>query len=283
VRRALGPRSHQRGIALLVVLWACTLLAILLGGYAMLARTEGMQAGYQFAQTQAHYAAEAGVIRAIYALQDPDPRRRWVADGRSYPFRYGTAAVTLRIVDENGKVDLNAASPAVLRGLFRAAGQSDEAARKLAAAVVEWRTFAPRTAMHQSVGPVYEPRRAPFASIEELQQVKGMTPALYRTIASQLTIWSGRESPDPASAPPLALAAIPGMTPQRASEIVAARLNADSAAGLADGSGVTHSIRAQATLADGTRAVLRATIRLQGIRSGVQPYAVLRWQEGDGE
>ena len=65
---------EQRGVALLVVLWACTLLAILLGGYAALSRTEAMQARYQFAQTQAHYAAEAGLNRAIYSLQAPDQR-----------------------------------------------------------------------------------------------------------------------------------------------------------------------------------------------------------------
>jgi len=46
---------------------------------------------------------------------------------------------------------------------------------------------------------------------------------------------------------------------------------------------VTHSIRSEATLADGTRAILRATVRIQGIRPGALPYAVLRWQEGEGE
>lgn len=279
--------SHQRGIALLVVLWACTLLAILLGGYAMLARTEGMQARYQFAQTQAHYAAEAGVMRAIYGLQDPIARQRWVADGRLYPFRFGDATISISAIDEGGKVDLNSASPQVLQGLFKAAGMRDDAARQLAGAVVEWRSYL--TVAGASPGPSLSaagatpPRHAPFASIEEVQQVAGMTPALYRMIAPQLTIWSGRDSPDPATAPPLALAAIPGMTPEHANEIAAARLNGKADSGLAPSMGVTHSIRSEATLADGTRAILRATIRLQGIRSGAQPYAVLRWQEGDGE
>ncbi|KRE94889.1 general secretion pathway protein GspK [Frateuria sp. Soil773] len=287
MRRApLRRGSRQRGIALLVVLWACTLLAILLGGYAMLARTEGMQARYQFAQTQAHYAAEAGVMRAIYGLQDPVARQRWVADGRIYPFHYAGATISVSAIDEGGKVDLNSASPQVLQGLFKAAGLHDDAARQLAAAVAEWRSYLPTgDAPGPAVSPAgaMPPRHAPFASIEEVQQVAGMTPALYRMIAPQLTIWSGRDSPDPASAPPLALAAIPGMTPERASEIAAARLNGRTDSGLARSVGVTHSIRSEATLADGTRAVLRATIRLQGIRSGAQPYAVLRWQEGDGE
>jgi general secretion pathway protein K len=36
-------------------------------------------------------------------------------------------------------------------------------------------------------------------------------------------------------------------------------------------------------MADGTRAVLHATVRLQGVRAGAQPYAVLHWREGDRE
>jgi general secretion pathway protein K len=62
----------------------------------------------------------------------------------------------------------------------------------------------------------------------------------------------------------------------------AAAAAANPLAGLSN-NGITDSIRAEAVLADGTRAVLRATVRLQGYRPGSQSFAVLRWQEGDGE
>ena len=114
--------SRQRGVALLLVLWACTLLAILLGGYAALARTEGLQTRYQFAQTQAHYAAEAGVMRAFYGLQDPINKNRWIGDGRVYSLAFDHADVKVTAIGESGKVDLNAASPEVLQALFQAAG-----------------------------------------------------------------------------------------------------------------------------------------------------------------
>src|SRR5690606_38412679 len=83
-RRVRQSPQRQRGVALLLVLWACTMLAILLGGYAALARTEGLLARYQFAGTQAHYAAEAGLMHAVYALQDPRPKQHWVGYGRTY-------------------------------------------------------------------------------------------------------------------------------------------------------------------------------------------------------
>jgi general secretion pathway protein K len=284
-----APDRGQRGVALLVVLWACTLLAIMVGGYAMLARTEGLQARYQFAQTQAHYAAEAGLMRAIYALQDPQLQQRWMPDGRIYPLDFDGAKVNVSIVSENGKVDLNAASPDVLQGLFKAAGLSDNDAQSLTRNVVDWRTFSATmpsnvpNAGYAQAGRDYGPRHGPFATVEELQMVLGMQPALYRTLAPQVTLWSGRQSPDPTTAPPLALAAVPGMTQQQAQALVAARSAGQPQGALAAMQGVTHSIRSEATLTDGTRAILRATVRLQGMRPGALPYVVLRWQEGDGE
>jgi general secretion pathway protein K len=156
----------------------------------------------------------------------------------------------------------------------------------MAAAVVDWREFNVNRQVGLDVYAAngYKPRHAPFLSVEELQQVAGMTPDLYRRIAGAITIWSGRESPDPTTAQALALASIPGMTPERAAQVEAARRNTrPGVAGLFAGNGVTHSIRSEATMADGTRAVLHATVRLQGVRPGAQPYAVLHWREGDRE
>jgi general secretion pathway protein K len=305
VRCTVSPQPHagsesrttprnQRGVALLVVMWACTLLAILLGGYAALAKTEGMQASYQFQQTRAHYAAEAGIMRAIYALQAPNNNDRWIADGRVYPFVYDDAKVGVSIISESGKVDINAASPDVLTNLLRNVGVDAQHAAAIAQAIVDWRSFpmtpqqtTQRAAAYTAAGRDYGPRNGPFASIEELQMVLGMNPDIYGAVAPYITIWSGRASPDPNTAPLLALASIPpGTNLQQAAAIIAARsANATPGAGvgLAVNNGITHSIRSEAVLADGTRAVLRATIRLQGFRPGSQAFAVLRWQEGDGE
>lgn len=287
-RRSLPRRTAQRGVALLLVLWACTLLAILLGGYAALARTEGLQARYQFAGTQAHYAAEAGLMRAVYGLQDPVVKQRWIGDGRVYTFHYDHAVVTLSSIDEAGKVDLNAASPEVLQGLFQATGMPQAQAQVLAAHVVGWRSpvglkgdAASQRAAYQAAGRDYGPRNGPFASVEELQMVLGITPALYRQVADVITIWSGHASPDPDIAPPLALAAIPGMTAQQQQAVQVARLKQANDPSLVLNNGTTHSIRSEATLADGTHAILRITVRLQAEQA--PSYAVLRWREGESE
>lgn len=285
------PRTAQGGVALLLVLWASTLLAILLGGYAMLARTEGLQARYQFAQTQAHYAAEAGLMRAVYGLQDPQSKQRWIGDGRTYTFEFEGAKVQVAAVDEGGKVNINAATPEVLRNLFLAAGLTPQAAQELDERILDWRRpggflgeFNNGGDPYTAAGLPYGPRHAPFASIEELQMVWGMTPTLYRRLAPVLTIWSSNSTPDPNTAPPLALQSIPGLTPGQIQILHEARLKNAGDPSLVLSNGTTHSIESAATLADGTRAVLRATVRMRGVQQrGAQPYEVLRWQEGEAE
>lgn len=286
---APAMRNRQRGVALLLVLWASTLLAILLGGYAVLARTEGLQARYEFARTQAYYAAQAGLMQALYQLHDAQPKQRWVADGRTYTFKFGQARIQVSAVSENGKVDLNAAAPQVLQALFTAAGLVPEASRQLAARVVDWRQPAAAqavggtNAVYQAAGRHYGPRHAPFASIEELQMVLGMTPKLYQRLASQVTIWSGKPVPDQDTAPRLALLAIPGMSKDRVQALLAARRdNANPGRPVID-NGLIQSFKSTAALADGTEAQLRATIRLRPAQAGAQPYMVLRWREGTAE
>jgi general secretion pathway protein K len=279
-------------VALLLVLWACALLAVLLGGYAAVTHTEAVLARYQLAHARAHYAAEAGLMLALRGLHDARPEQRWIGDGRLYTLHYGDAELRIRAVDEAGKVDVNSASPEVLQGLFRAAGMAPVDAQDLGTHVVAWRTRSafegdaadPHDAAdYAAAGRHYGPRYGPFASVEELQMVLGMTPALYRKLAPHLTLWSGQASPDPNVATSLALAAIPGMTASRMQQITAARQRNAHDPALTVGIGVTHSVRSQATLADGTQAMLRATIRWQPARIGGPPYAVLRWQEGDQE
>ncbi|MCE5231945.1 MAG: type II secretion system protein GspK [Mizugakiibacter sp.] len=294
---------RTRGIALLVVLWAVALTAILLGGFAAMARTEVLQARYQRDHAVARYAAEAGLARAVYALRENDPARHWVADGRAYAFRFDDAEVRIEITDEAGKVDLNAADAPALRRLFAAAGADPARVEALADAVLDWRDVDDLARAHGAEAEAYRrarlaygPRNGPFVTLDELRQVLGMDPALYRRVVPALTLWSGRNLPNPTYASALALQALSGIDAARATGLVTARRQPDAArqglapllgdlpgasALMAAGSSFTHSIRVEATLPDGARAILRATLRLQGSLAGAPPYVVLRWQDGE--
>ena len=281
----------QRGIALLAVLWACTLLAILLGGYAATARIEGLLAHYQFEKTRAHYAAEAGLMRGVYALRVPDRSKLWFRDGRPYAIRFDGARVQVSITDETGKIDINSARPDILRSLFRGVGESFDHAVALTHAIVEWRSPAPGTwskdqlnDAYVAAGRSYGPRNGPFVSVEELQMVLGITPVLYAKIAPLVTIWSGMSEPNIAAAPPAVLAVLPGWTPERVREVLAERAGHANNGPLPDFNyRKTYTICAIATLDDGTRAVLRAVVQPRLAWPDRRHFVVLRWQEGSAQ
>jgi len=132
------PRP-MRGIALIVVLWILVLLTITVGVYAVLARTETMQSRFLFDVTEARYAAEAGLHRAVFEMRNPDFQTRWVPDGRPYYMEFGDAVIEMRITDESGRIDLNRTPAELLVELFLSRGVDEQVAWQLADAIEDWR------------------------------------------------------------------------------------------------------------------------------------------------
>ncbi|MEO6968819.1 MAG: type II secretion system protein GspK [Rhodanobacteraceae bacterium] len=295
-------RNHMRGAALLFALWSIALLAALLAGLAVGARAEGEAARNAYNQARARYAAEAGVARAVVALRVGDPARRWVPDGRGYRFVFDQAQIEVRITDASGQVDLNAATPEVLLNLFRAAGADEARAQALSDAVQDWRDSDDLPRAHgaeadayRRAGLAWTPRNGPFRTPDELARVLGMDDALYRKLAGSITVYSGRNFPDGAYADPLALAASRDGDLAAATTLVNARrarpaLQSGEAASISAGDGapqplfagfggLTQDIRVVATLPDGTRSAVDATVRLTAIGGGLRPYTVLGWND----
>jgi len=286
-------RRRNRGIALLVVLWACTLLAILLGGFATLARTESIQTRYLSNRVQLRYLAEAGAMRALAECVSRSGGR-WVGDGRRYRLRLQDHDIDIRIQDELGKVDINAADPRVLQRLFVAAGADDATATQLAANIQETRDTNAKlfreegARRYAEAGLAGGPRYREFDMPEQLQTVLGMTPALYRKLAPAITVWSRRPEPTLALAPPLVLASQPDMDMPKAERYAALRamtststppppLPNGQSAGAWRG-GLVRTIVASATDGQGTAASVMVTFRLTALKGGLG-YSVLRWQE----
>lgn len=299
----MAGRRHQRGIAFVLVMWVIAMLSVLLGSFALVARTEGLQSRHLFDTTTARYAAEAGLNLAIFGLSKSDPQQKWVADGRPYTFMFDDAEVEISITDDSGKIDINAADPVSLKNLFVGAGVEEAKAEELADAIQDWRDPDDLTSLHgaeradyRAVGLPYSPRNAPFETLSEIQQVYGMDYALYAKIEPAITMFSGRSTPSAAYAPLEAMMAIPGMTADQARLLIEQRqhlapgLLNQGASGLmlpdgtplmADGGGLTYSVKSRAKLANGASTVLDATIRMGGMNSAGRPFVVLRWRDGE--
>ena len=283
MRAASRPRVE--GAALLLVLWLIVLLTALVGGFAMVARMERLQGQVLVRGLAAQGAARAGVEYALSRMEMTDPRLQWQPNGQPYQWNYADAEIEVRIVDENGKIDLNQADATVLANLLLALGVDQVEAARLAAAVIDWRDPDQLTQAaggaedrdYASAGRAYGAKDAAFESIAELQQVLGFTPQVYAQVEPNVTVYSGLPRPDPEFAPAPVLTAI-GLD---GAALVAARGQFDPAGGLpgAGGSG-TYSIDSLARLADGRQSLLRVVVRAGGSGVPGMAYTALRWEEG---
>ena len=288
-----APPPRVSGAALLLVLWLIVLLTGLVGGFAMLARVEGLQGRALTRGLVAENAARAGVEYALTRVALVDPRLQWQADGRPYQWQFAGARVEVSLIDEGGKLDINQADVALLGALLRAVGVEQAQADRLAAAIVDWRDTdqlgqpagGGEDPDYSSAGLPYGAKDAEFESVAELEQVLGFTPAIYARIEPHVTVFSGRARPEPAFASAEVLDAL-GMN---GSDMVAQRRRGDPASGtpgvggsasLNGSAGGTYSIDSRAQLADGRLAVLRVVVRAGGNAMPGMAYTALRWEEG---
>ncbi len=286
----------QRGAALLLVLWLIALLTGLVGAFALTAKIEGLQGRVLQRGVIAEQAARAGLEYAVTRATDLDPRLAWVPDGRPYRWQFDQAELEIRLVDENGKIDLNLAEAPLLAALFVALGSEAGAADQLAAAILDWRdpdlltqpAGGAEDPDYAAAGRHYGAKDAAFEGVAELQQVLGMTPALYALAEPHLTVLSGRNRPDPAFASAEVLTALGYDGAQLAAQRqawdpasgVGASPEAPGGVPLVGSNSGTYSIDSRARLRDGRQAVLRAVVRTGGNGVPGAAYTPLRWEEG---
>lgn len=280
------PRFSQRGAALLLVMWMIALLAALVGAFALTARIESMQGRVLSRGVVADQAARAGLEYAMTRVTESEPQLQWLPDGRPYVWTFGEAQVTVRIVDESGKVDLNGADLPLLSALMRAAGAESAQADAVAGAIADWRDSdslsqpqgGAEDPQYAAAGRPYGAKDAPFDTVAEVEQVLGMTPALYARIADHLTVYSGEAQPDQQYADAVVLQAM-GVD---AAPILAQREQTTASgqrAVVGAGSG-TYSIDARARLPDRRESVLRAVVRAGSGGVPGSAYTALRWEQG---
>ena len=294
-------KRRQEGVALVLVLWVITLLAVIAGNFAFSMRGEAQIARNLLINAQVKAVADAGIQLAWFELMKPlnDPQR-WQANGTAREFTLDGILVRISILDESGKIDLNSASDELLKALFKSAGVSEEASAALLNTVLDWRSpgnlkrlNGAKEEEYRAAGKNYGPPNAPFETVDELQRVLGMTPELYSVLAPAVTIYSRQPGINPMFASRQVLLAIPGINPaiveqfllQRQSAVVTNQpvppLTGASAFSSTSAGQSAYSVRSEARMADGTAFVRQTVFRL--IPDPKRPVLVLTWSEGDAE
>jgi general secretion pathway protein K len=285
----------QRGVALVLVMWASVLITVIASTFIVERRTDAMVVGNSAALARAEAAAEAGVHRAMYELYRNDASAdRWRADGTPRNWAFEGIAVYLEIRDESAKIDVNTASEQLLRGLLVSSGLEDAEAQKLLDAILDWRDpdvlkrpNGAEESDYREAGLAYKPANGPFQAIEELQLELGMRPETYRRLAPSITVFSRQPGINPQLATREVLLAIPGITAEIVDKYIADREAARAqalplpampqAGAYASGSTMVLNVLSEARLEDGTVFVREAVALMRPVPR--KPVTFVAWRE----
>jgi general secretion pathway protein K len=217
-------REQRRGFALLVVIWGLGIISLLIVS-AMSSGKLRLQMAFNMAiATRAQLIADGAINAAILSLMAEREAVGVQTAGHSYDgtpqyCNLGGAVVALSVEDEGGKIDINGASAKLLQTVLMGLGLDMRRADDAANAIVTFRSppendLLPRTRADDGLEKPFPPKRAPFQTIFELDQVEGIDASVFRALAPFLTVQSQSSGVDARAAPPALFAAIIGLPPE---------------------------------------------------------------------
>jgi general secretion pathway protein K len=295
-------KSNRRddGFIVVAVLWILAALATLASVYAVYVANTASGSRVNDDRIQAQGLVAAAIELTAYRLTAVDQELRPTRG--AFSFRMGGANVGVEFRSEAARIDLNDAPKELLAGLFSALGARPAEAGYFADRIIGWRTksgqagdpaVANETSMYRTAGISYAPRGAPFAHVAELWLVMGIPPQFIERALPYVTVFSGQANLNVLDAAPLALAALPGMTPEVLNAVLAqrgaGRQNGEYVLGLLGAArggatlegGKATRVRVRVELANG-RAV-NASIVILIVEDAEEPFRVLSWRnDADG-
>jgi general secretion pathway protein K len=245
-------RFGSRGIALIIVLWVIALLMVIVFSFSTLSRTETTSALGFREMIEKKNLAEAGLERGIFEIvfrkqkTRPIGEEAWRPDGTPYILPLGSGNVSVRTIEESGKIDINMltdASGILLKNLLVQRGVAEEDADTIVDSLLDWkdsgdsdahRLHGAESDYYQTLPAPYPAKNANFDTVEELLLVKGMTPGILfgdrekKGIAGLLTVHARTGKINVNSAPKEVLAAIPGIGPELADTLVSERTSRET-------------------------------------------------------
>ena len=264
-------RQQDAGFVLVVVILLSGLLAAFAVSVTVSVRSQVLFARNTMSEITAKGIAD-GLVE-LTALQVAYAEGAPHADGRWWACRWPEGAQAwLAVRDQSGLVDLNTASPRLLAALFEGLGMPPVQAEEMVTAMRDFRDADGDSDFGRGEPDIYPgrdfgPKNAPFEAVEELDQLPGMTPALFAELRNLTTIHTQQTGFDF------------GTAPERLLQVL--NLSRTSVEGLpysSPRSSKVSSIVAAVELSDGTRFMRRAMI--ERTDQPLRPFVVLAWDRG---
>jgi general secretion pathway protein K len=240
--------NNRKGFALLLVTWVITALMVVVLTFSFITRVETSSSLSFKEMIERKFISEAGIQRGIMEIfyfnyknvssegqssQVIDETDLWRTDGRPYEGKIKDGTYSVKIVDEQGKIDINTAPEILLRNLFKNIGLADNEADSIVDSIMDWkdkddlhRLNGAESDYYMSLPTPYKAKNENFDTVEELLLVKGMsTDILFgsenkKGVIDFLTVHSRQQVINVNSAPKEVLMAIPNMTEEMANSII---------------------------------------------------------------
>ncbi len=204
-------RRRARGFIMVSVMWMGLGLMLAVASFISQSRLEALTVRAEVETLRAQELARSGLNIALTVLN-----RQATEAGRSTAppgilrLAMAEGQVEIRLEDEAGKIDINEAPVELLRPLLQGLGASADAfdATNMAQAIVA-------TRQDQGI----------YGDLDALARQFELPPEVTRLLSRVLTVHNYSARIDPRSAPRAVLAAIPGIGPAEADDIVRRRAN----------------------------------------------------------
>jgi general secretion pathway protein K len=276
----------ERGFAILVVIAAVGLLALAAALFVRVTSAQVRASAVAVESARAKALAAAGINLAALKLLDfranPNGKHRGFAiGGEAFGCRLDNNLIVAEAQDEGGKIDLNFAGERLLRALLLGLDVEGARADALVDAILDYRdgdnikrAKGAEEAEYRAAGRAQGPKNAPFAAVEELDQVLGIDAELLARITPFVTAHSGKDGVDPVVASRRLIEILRrGDTPIPATDAGSDLQFNDSASDLAahfiaPSTRNTFSVRSEVVMAGGVRFALEAVVDIALLRRG---------------
>jgi general secretion pathway protein K len=201
----ISCRPSRRGFAVIVALIAVTVLSILAAGLAIFMKVESQLAQNGNDDEKLLWIGRAGVERACWILsQEPQGptslKQIWAGGPGDGPetnsplagisldnFPVGDGSVSLHIIEQESKININRADTPLLTQVLTTMGVDAGSISTVSDSILDWidtddnmRPAGAESDYYQGLTPPYYAKDAPMDDIEELQLVKGITPLMFK-------------------------------------------------------------------------------------------------------
>ena len=200
----ISTRQTVHGFAVVVALVAVAVLSILAGALAISMKVESQLAQNSSDGEELLWVARGGVERAcwILAQEPPGPsslQQIWAGGPGVGPetnsplngitlndFPVGEGTVSLKIIEQESKININAADTELLHNVLTMMGVDAGDISVVSDSILDWidsddvpHPAGAESDYYQGLNPPYYAKNAPIDDIQELQFIKGITPEMF--------------------------------------------------------------------------------------------------------